>query len=158
MILNSGSMKHCPKCDRALPMSSEHFGRDHTTPSGWSVYCKECRRRWHHEHKNDQGFRENKRLYDKRYRTLVHPHLLHYYGITFDDYIVMLVSQNGVCAICGKSESAVNQYGIKRLAVDHDHITKRVRGLLCSKCNRALVLLNDDIGRMLRAISYLSKG
>ena len=45
----------------------------------------------------------------------------------------MLVAQGGVCAICKFPPKAV------RLSVDHDHITGRVRGLLCNVCNRKIV-------------------
>jgi hypothetical protein len=113
---------------------------------------------WYSLHRNDPAFKERKRQYDKLRRASLHPHLRYYYGITFEEYAAMLVSQNGVCAICGKPESATNQYGVKRLAVDHDHATKCVRGLLCSKCNRAIGLLDEDTGRMLRAVAYLAKG
>ncbi len=73
------------------------------------------------------------------------------YGITLSDYAEMLVSQNGECKLCGVSHEE------KRLAVDHDHKTKRVRGLLCNKCNLALGALGDDIDGIMRAASYLEE-
>jgi len=44
-----------------------------------------------------------------------------------------------------------------RMAVDHDHITGEVRGLLCKRCNRALGILEDSIELLQRAIQYLQK-
>lgn len=54
------------------------------------------------------------------------------YNISLEDYEALLTSQNGICAVCG---GAPKKY---RLAVDHNHITNKVRGLLCIPCNVAL--------------------
>ena len=75
------------------------------------------------------------------------------YGIGLETYNIMLQMQNGVCAICGK----VNPDG-KALAVDHDHITGRVRGLLCAKCNWAIGNFGDNSKMLKRAFEYLEKG
>jgi Recombination endonuclease VII len=53
-------------------------------------------------------------------------------GVTDSDYAALLALQGGGCAICG------NPPKTRRLDVDHDHKTGRVRGLLCHRCNRAL--------------------
>jgi hypothetical protein len=53
-------------------------------------------------------------------------------GVTDAEYARLLAAQGGGCAICG------NPPKTRRLHVDHDHKTKRVRGLLCHRCNRAL--------------------
>lgn len=55
------------------------------------------------------------------------------YGLTADDYDVLLAAQGGRCAICRARPKS------KRLAVDHDHKTGEVRGLLCSRCNHDLM-------------------
>jgi len=68
--------------------------------------------------------------------------------------------QKNLCAICGLPETDYQQYGVKNLAIDHNHRTKKVRGLLCSKCNRALGLLNvDNLGilNLQMAIKYLQE-
>jgi predicted HNH restriction endonuclease len=59
-------------------------------------------------------------------------HLKRTYGMTTEEYDTMLNAQGGRCAICGESPLR------RRLHVDHDHETGRVRGLLCSRCNTAL--------------------
>ena len=53
-------------------------------------------------------------------------------GVTVEDYDRLLAAQGGGCAICG------NPPKTRRLDVDHDHRTGKVRGLLCHRCNRAL--------------------
>lgn len=56
------------------------------------------------------------------------------YGITLKDYNEMVTRQNKKCAICGRSQSEFP----RRLFVDHDHKTGKVRGLLCPGCNLGL--------------------
>jgi len=75
------------------------------------------------------------------------------YGLTVEAYNAMLAQQGGGCAICG---GGPNSRG-RRFAVDHCHGTGRVRGLLCSKCNTALGLLDDDPLRCEAAAAYLRK-
>lgn len=79
------------------------------------------------------------------------------YGITAEDYAAMLVKQNGVCAICRRPERHRHYLtgNVRPLVVDHCHRTGRVRGLLCSLCNRAIALFDDDPLRLHAAASYL---
>lgn len=74
------------------------------------------------------------------------------YGITKEEYDIMAVNQNNVCAICGKQET--EKYG--KLAIDHDHKTGVIRSLLCHKCNRGLGSFNDDIQILQSALEYLN--
>lgn len=74
------------------------------------------------------------------------------YGITLQQYEDILKSQGGVCAICGKIDHTK-----RRLAVDHDHETKKVRGLLCHLCNQAIGQLKHSTELLQNAIDYLKK-
>jgi hypothetical protein len=74
------------------------------------------------------------------------------FGISRADYQALLIAQNGLCGICGKE----NVTGT-RLAVDHDHKTWQVRGLLCGPCNMLQHKIEEDPTWMDKAISYLSK-
>ena len=78
-------------------------------------------------------------------------HMKYNYGITQKDYDAILLSQMGVCAICGYRSDGV-------LHVDHNHETGKVRGLLCSNCNRAIGLLKDSPGILRAAALYLERG
>jgi len=73
------------------------------------------------------------------------------YNITEAIYAQILASQNNVCGICH------NHQRYKRLAVDHDHKTGQVRGLLCENCNRGLGRFFDSSTRLRRAADYLDK-
>lgn len=81
------------------------------------------------------------------------------YGITLDEYYEMLRQQDHVCAICKRPENAVDhRSGLPRaLAVDHCHETGKVRGLLCTNCNRGLGKFNDNVEYLAEAIKYLSR-
>ncbi len=84
--------------------------------------------------------------------------ILRRYGLTLEQYDEMFREQEGVCAICGRPEKQKDKLGnIKRLAVDHNHITGEVRGLLCIDCNSAIGRLDADKGTELltKAINYI---
>ena len=74
------------------------------------------------------------------------------FGITPEIYETMLASQNGVCAICSKSCKSG-----KLLAVDHDHNTGRVRGLLCMECNTGLGKFLDSAELLRKSADYLER-
>lgn len=75
------------------------------------------------------------------------------FGLNEGDYNALLVKQDYKCAICGRADSGSKR--TRRLAVDHDHSTGVVRGLLCDNCNRAIGLFKDDPNSLQRAASYL---
>lgn len=72
------------------------------------------------------------------------------YNITEEEYNAMLKEQNGVCAICGKEDVRG-----KRLSIDHDHKTGKVRGLLCGNCNLGLGALGDEVIIIEKSLKYL---
>lgn len=71
------------------------------------------------------------------------------YGITKADFDSLMLAQGGLCPICRDPLTAPH--------VDHDHRTGAVRGILCMSCNVALGHLGDDVGRVSRAVEYLSQ-
>jgi len=78
------------------------------------------------------------------------------YDLTLDEYNKLLAKQNGVCALCGSKENAIEKYhkGIKRLAVDHCHETNKIRGLLCSSCNIGIGNLKHNPELLRKAAIY----
>ena len=75
------------------------------------------------------------------------------FGISLHEYNLMLTEQKGKCACCGihQNELTIN------FAVDHDHDTGLIRGLLCGICNTAIGKLGDNIEGLMRALNYLEK-
>ena len=78
-------------------------------------------------------------------------------GVDATRYQEMLREQGGVCAICSQPERTADGLSgkPKDLAVDHDHATGAVRALLCSACNTAIGLFNDDITLLAKAQAYV---
>lgn len=82
-------------------------------------------------------------------------HLKTKFGMSEEAYDQLLESQGGVCAICRVASQSSRLH--KRLAVDHDHKTGIVRGLLCARCNTAIGAFNDDVEFLKNAICYLER-
>lgn len=100
-------IKFCKKCNSLKLL--DNFCKNKNRKDGLQIYCRPC-------------MKETCR--PSRYKKL--------FGITVEDYNLMLEAQNGKCAICERLPAK------NLLAVDHDHETGRVRGLLCPPCNRSV--------------------
>jgi len=127
---------HSPTCELGCTCK-RHKGRMFLYRSSAEEHVE----RWHSEH--PESAQLARRAWKNR-------HLWDAYGMSSLDYADLLQKQGGVCAICGE----INSNG-QRLGVDHTHQTGRIRGLLCSTCNRALGLLKDDAATLRRAARYL---
>src|SRR5689334_6609340 len=73
------------------------------------------------------------------------------YKISQLQFEEFLHEQNNSCAIC-KNEFKT----IAEIFVDHNHLTNKVRGLLCSNCNAALGMFKDNPSNLVSAIQYLN--
>lgn len=76
------------------------------------------------------------------------------YGVTVAWYREKEAEQHGLCAVCGCPEKAMRNGKVKRLAVDHNHVTGDARGLVCQACNMVLAWLENAEWRA-RADAYL---
>lgn len=99
---------------------------------------------------SEDSKREQRKEYSKEYRKTHKKEFLekslNQYGITLDEYNKKVKEQNGLCLICHEEEKIIDKRTgkTKRLCVDHDHVTGKVRGLLCNKCNQAIGLIGDS--------------
>jgi hypothetical protein len=99
---------------------------------------------------NREKINLNNRIYNYTHPdSKMSTHLTNRYKITKTEYDNMFSLQNGVCAICG------NTGGKKRLCVDHNHITGKIRGLLCDGCNVGIGRLKDSVSLVEKALDYL---
>lgn len=127
---------------------------------------KEYHRLWHIVHKADRSARAKERYllnsdklkescrkyYRKNRRKKLDKTRKQKYGITPEAYALMHQQQGGVCAICKRTCTCG-----RSLAVDHNHVTGAIRGLLCSRCNRGIGLFNESVDYLNSAISYINK-
>ena len=81
------------------------------------------------------------------------------YSLTLESWDALYQKQGGVCAICGNPEIDIDSRtkAARRLSVDHNHVTGKVRGLLCNNCNKGIGNLQEDIEILLRAITYIKE-
>ncbi|MGC7464259.1 endonuclease VII domain-containing protein [Xanthomonas citri pv. citri] len=75
------------------------------------------------------------------------------YGMTLEQYDAKLKAQGGACAICGSTDPKGNG----RFAIDHCHMTGKVRAILCAPCNQGLGMFDDNIEKLAEAIAYLQR-
>ena len=150
--------KFCSLCRKRKPATSEFFWI-----KGGKVctYCKPCdseRKKknyrkfvaangpgsWHKKYAGDkQKLREHDRKRNLRRK----------YNLSPQVFEMLKQEQMGLCGICGKKLGEG-----RSVAVDHDHKTDTVRGVLCNKCNAGLGFFEDNPGNLLAAIFYLRKG
>lgn len=127
-------MKACSKCEEVKSLSEYHSNGVH----GLRPDCKTCRAVVTHSY-----YTANKPSFYLRARKT---HLKNRYGLTDEEVKELEDKQNNMCAICSRETS---------LEVDHSHVTGRVRGMLCSTCNKGLGLFKDNPNYIERAIMYL---
>jgi hypothetical protein len=168
--------KRCSKCKSEKP--AEAFGRKADQADGLNRWCRDCCRA-----KDKRYYNGNRELVKQRaraswrkhrekrlayHRSLPHrnpeefqrrnhkTHIFRDYGITAEQYADLNRKQDGLCAICKKPETRQNKNGtIRPLAIDHDHKTGHIRGLLCSRCNLGIGYLQDSTVLLQQAIVYL---
>jgi hypothetical protein len=116
---------------------------------------KESNRKWYiskgKEYYNKNKERRNKDSYKRYHSEKGKANRIKQYGITAEEYNKIFEKQKGYCAICGKHQSELKN----TLSVDHDHITGKIRGLLCINCNTILGHSKDNPEILQKAVGYL---
>jgi hypothetical protein len=139
-------MKTCTVCKEVCGYT--YFYRSTKSKDGYGYRCKTC------DNKTRLKYRANNK--EKAAESDRRKRLKWLYGLTLEEYADRLEEQGNCCAICKTTESGVG--GERRdwnWAVDHCHDTGKVRGLLCSSCNRGLGMLGDTEEALQRALDYL---
>jgi hypothetical protein len=132
--------KTCP-CGKAFSVSNRQRKSAREKQEHCSVACARKHKPSHLSH----GLTKHKpKGPGHRYFRLWH--IYKTYGITGEQFEAMYQEQYGRCLICQKGEAT---------CVDHNHETKKIRGLLCRKCNAAIGILGEDPELLERAANYL---
>jgi hypothetical protein len=132
--------KMCTRCNKKKTLL--HFTKNRQQKDGHSCYCKSCTKilvktRWKPDSTKKKKAQAKYARSDKGRRVLRNASYKHRYGISLDVYEEMFNEQEGKCKMC-------NSPSDKLLVVDHDHITNKVRGLLCQRCNCFLGYIESD--------------
>ena len=139
-------MKKCTKCGelKSLDLFNNHI----RYKDGKRFRCKRCESQDSKEAKKRKLSEDylGTRLQERKHN------LKRMFGISLEDYDLKLEQQKNVCAICG----GLCKSG-KRLAVDHDHKTGKIRDLLCGNCNGGLGKFQDNPELLIKAADYLRK-
>ena len=145
--------------------SLSEFYEDARRKDGYWPSCKPCtlasraRSNKRVKERDPDGWRKRQRAYQNAYKARHPERVKAYYhkrnvvkkfGLTPEQYSALLSAQGGVCVICGTPPTEK-----RRLAVDHDHATGKVRGLLCGRCNLTIGALEEDTKLLDRAKAYL---
>ena len=151
------------QCSRCKQMKS----RDQFSRPKPGAYCRPCAAEWQREYRlkyptrvkenykrsyalrRDRVLARLRKIYPQRLDAYKDYKLRAAYGITLAEQRHMLLTQNGVCAICRDA--------LTRPYVDHDHVTGVLRGLLCVSCNSALGLAKDDPAILRTMADYIEK-
>lgn len=137
--------KRCSKCKQNKPINI--FYKNKNKKDGLGNVCKFCNRLQTKEYitrqlKKDPNFEISRNLKIN-------------YGISIQQYIKLSTLQKNKCVICKNVETLVLRGKLVKLAVDHCHKTGKIRGLLCSNCNKGLGLFNDDPNILYTASRYV---
>lgn len=139
-------MKVCAKCGEKSAAYAGH------------LRCRRC----YAEDQREQRRRhvDKRRAYDRNRPRRSNPltdraRELRKFGLTLESYDILLESQGGVCAVCQRPERKARLGVVMAIAVDHDHDSGVVRGLLCNACNLGLGKFEDDPARLRAAADYL---
>lgn len=117
---------------------------------------KKYQKKWRKSHKGygRKWYQKNKVKYQTIYKSRNRACVLRKkYGITLSQYDELLARQDNRCKICKRHKSEFK----RNLAVDHHHVTRKVRGLLCHHCNQGLGDFFENAAVMETAISYLKE-
>ncbi len=137
--------KRCYKCKEEKPFTDEFFVKSKNNKSGLKTECKKCHnirtKEW--RKRNKEKIINKAKIRNRRNK----------YNITNKQYNNILEKQNNRCAICGIHKSKLD----KNFAVDHDHKTGEIQGLLCNACNLMLGCSKDNILILIKASKFLLK-
>lgn len=127
-----GHRNQCIKCRDEMRKIRRDKNRE-----VWNAYMREYRK----EHSGSRKWRDKQK--DRS--------LKHRYGISLAERDEMFLRQGGKCLICQKTEEQVRT----KLGIDHCHKTKKIRGLLCSRCNYYIGYIKESPEVIRRLLSYL---
>lgn len=139
--------KSCSFCKTLKPFEDFHKDRNNVKGKGTAFYCKACANEKTRQHHNKR-VAENDLTYKRDKRTSYYKNM---HGISLEDFEERLSKQNNQCGIC---KVYLNGRG-QTTHLDHDHVTGKLRDILCTNCNQGLGQFKDNKDFLMAAIKYL---
>lgn len=139
----------CKYCEKPFTVTWSGIGRPPP--------CPDCAQRLRDEKQERQNLARRVEVDPVRRREINLRYALTKYGITPDQYRDMVAAQGNRCAICGEPPDPEGIKASSRLHVDHDHVTGKVRDLLCTRCNQGVGYFERDVELLLRAYEYVKR-
>ncbi len=154
--LKDGLQPQCKQSGKKAVYKHRAENREHYRQKDRDNYAKdpERTRKRQRDWRDKQLSGPNAEEFKARSKEINRKRVLRQHGLTPEQFDRMLAEQNNQCAICGSEDP---KHWCENLLVDHDHKTDEVRGLLCSNCNRAVGLMDDDPIHLIKAALYLLK-
>ena len=147
-------MNECKRCGKIKSLNSFYKKLDK------EARCKECvseLRRQEYKEKKEFKLKAVQKYRNENPEKIRDIKLRQAYGVGIDYFNAKLKEQGGVCAGCKRDVKTIWRGKQVAMALDHNHETKQVRGVLCIKCNRALGLLEENEQSFLNLIDYINK-
>jgi len=149
-------MKKCGKCK--IKKEESEFNKCSKAIDGLNYWCRKCQKinnKQYYIDNKEKIIKHVKKRYKENPEKQRNRNYKRRFNITIDDYNKMFKKQNGKCDICGSNDSG--SIKTEHFFIDHNHITGKIRGLLCYSCNSAVGLLKDDIEISKNLTKYLTK-
>ena len=136
---------------------TEVTGKSNSAYSLLSEKQKEANRIAQRKYKTTDKYRKFRKAYNTDHRRALNKinNIKYRYGLDNEEFESLRLIQNNLCAICNKPETRIFKGKVTNLCVDHNHITKEVRKLLCNRCNTMIGHCNEDIVLLYKMIEYL---
>ncbi len=147
--------KKCTKCSEEKSIDEFFKDKANLTDGRYSI-CKKCKQdstyKW--REKNKDKYNELAKKWRKNNpNNLYGSEIKRRYGCDLDTYNALLAAQDFKCKICDYKHNTIQKRA--RLYVDHCHNSKKIRGLLCHRCNCMLGYARDQIDILKKAVVYL---
>ena len=157
--------KVCTKCKIEKPL--EAFAKDKARKDGIKTWCRECCSVAHKKLSQTEAYKQRRKEYAKtetakkvvkKYRQspkgkimMRKSKLKTKYGLTTEQHKQMYLDQNGCCAICNEAMP------YDEVQTDHNHVTGKIRDLLCSGCNTLVGRIETHSERINQILEYIKK-
>jgi hypothetical protein len=141
--------KVCSRCSIEKPVNEYYVKRNRVKGDKkgklyYASYCKRCHSDLHIKKYHNETAEEKAR----RQKLAKKSHLSRKYGLTIEQFFVMITEQENKCKIC--------ECEMKSPQVDHNHTTGEVRALLCKPCNMAFGMLKENPKTLRNMLSYIN--